>query len=50
MSHFQRKGIAKGLDIKVLNYISSYKCYFVSKIVLTYCEKNCFRDHEKIRE
>ena len=24
------------------------KWYFVSKIVLTYCEKNCFSDQEKL--
>ena len=26
----------------------SKKWYFVTKIVLTYCEKNCFSDREKL--
>ena len=36
---------------KAQNYFSgsiSNVCYFVSKIVLTYCEKNCSNDGEKV--
>ena len=31
-----------------MNFNKRGKWYFVTKIVLTYCEKNCFSDREKL--
>ena len=36
-----------GKDL-VLDHQSNQKWYFVTKIVLTYCEKNCSSDQEKL--
>ena len=36
----------KIFDVKVSKF--QKQLYFVTKIVLTYCEKNCSRDQEKL--
>ena len=39
---------SKSLTWKNKNVIKNYQWYFVTKIVLTYCEKNCSSDGEKL--
>jgi hypothetical protein len=42
-SQLSRKNVVAEISIVLVRY-----WYFVTKIFLTYCEKNCFSDQEKL--